>query len=97
MHEVEVARLALDLGTQHIAYERAELGREVVLLQAFEGAGRDVVDRDARLRVDDGLLVARGGSGEDLDLDASGSQLARELEDVHVHSARVTVAGLFER
>ncbi len=55
------------------------------------------MDRDARLGRDHRLLMARRGAGEDLDLDASGGQLPRKLEHVHVHTARIAVARLIER
>ncbi len=95
--EVVVPGGAVRLGPQQSAGEGAQLRGQVVLGQALEGAGRDVVDEHARGRLGRGRLLRAGGAGEDLDLDAAARQLAGGVEDVHVHAAGVTGAGLGER
>jgi hypothetical protein len=97
VNQVEVAGVALDLDPQHVAHEAAHLRREVVLLQALERAGRDVPHEDPRLGLVDRGLVSRRGASEDLDLDATGRELARELEHVDVHAAGVSRARLLQR
>ena len=94
--EVEVTRLALDLRAQDVAHERAQLRWQVVLLQALERAGRDVVHEDAGRCLDVLGLVAGCGTREDLDLDAPRGELSGQLEHVHVHAAGIAVSGLLE-
>ena len=68
-----------------------------LLGQDVERAGRDVVDPQARLDVDDGGEVGRPGPGEDVAGDAGAGQGGRQLAHVDVHAAAVTRAGLGQR
>ena len=86
VHEVVVAERLGGLGAQHLAGEHAELAGQLALAQPLERAGMDVVHGDPvarRLH----RVVARGrGPGEDVDLDACGSQPTRQLDHVDVHA-----------
>ena len=97
VHDVVVPRLVVGLGAQHPGGERAQLGGQVVLVQALVGPRGDVAHQYAggerhRRRVGRG-----GGPGEDLDLDAAAGQVQSRLQDVDVQSARVTGSRLCQR
>ncbi len=94
---VVVARLVRRLDPHEAGGERAQLGRQIVLAQALVRTGGDVAHQHAGREGDDRRQLAAGRAREDLDLDAAGRQLAGELDDVDVHAAGVTGAGLVER
>jgi hypothetical protein len=95
--EVVVAGPVVGFGAQEPAGEGAQLGREVVLGEAFEGPGGEVVDEDAGGGFDGGGFFGAGGAGEDLDFDAGAGEFAGGVEDVDVHAAGVARARLGER
>src|SRR5205085_9511907 len=82
---------------QHAVGERAQLAREVVLVEPFIRTGGDVADEYTRRELGDRRQLARRGAGEDLDLDAQGGEPLGDLADPDVHAAGVATAGLVER
>lgn len=94
MHEIVVTGQMPGLLAQHLGGERAQLGRQVVLVQAFERPGHHTAyQHPGRCLLHRGHIRG-GGPGEDLDLDPPLGQLERGLEDVDVHPARITGTGL---
>ena len=85
------------LGPQDACGERAQLGGQVVLVQAFERAGDDVADQHSRRDVHDGRIGRRRGPGEDLHLYPASGHLQSGLQDVDVHPARVAGPRLGQR
>ncbi len=85
------------LGPQDLAGEHAELAGQLGLGESLERPGVHVGHVDAVGQPYDGVGQAAGGAGEDVDLDPAGGQPAGYLDDVDVHAARVTGAGLVER
>ena len=97
VHDVVVPRLVVGLGAQHPGGERAQLGGQVVLVQALVGSRGDVAyqyagdDRHRR-------RVGRGGRpGEDLHLDTAAGQVQSRLQDVDVKPAGIAGSGLRQR
>ncbi len=97
VHDVVPALVVAGLGPQHLAGEHAELAGELALGEALERSGVHVVDRDAGERLDARREGRRRRARVDLDGDVPGGQPLGELDDVHVHAARVTGARLVER
>ncbi len=97
MHDVVVPGLVRGLGAQHARGERAQLGGQVVLVQALERPGHDVADQHAGRDLHDGLIGRRRRAGEDLHLDAAAGHLQRALQHVDVHPAGVAGTGLGQR
>lgn len=95
--QVVVAGAVAGPGLHHTVGEGAELGGEVLLVEALVGAGVDVADEDAGGQFHGGREVGGGGAGEDLDLDVDRGEALRQLHDVDVHAAGVAGAGLVER
>ena len=95
--QVEVPRLMLGLDAQDAGREWAEQRRQVFLRHRLERASRDMPHQDARGQLDRGRQRTGSRPREDLDLHAKGSESTRSLDDVDVHAARVTGAGLVER
>ncbi len=95
--EVVVARPVTCLGAQHPVGEGAELGREVLLEQALVRPGGDVPDEHTGGELDGRRVVRADRPGEHLDLDVELGEALGQLDDVDVHPARVTGAGLVQR
>ncbi|MGX1369120.1 hypothetical protein RKD19_004479 [Streptomyces canus] len=95
--QVVVAGAVTGPGLHHAVGEGAQLGGEVLLVEALIGARVDVADQDAGGHLDGGRQTAGRRAREDLDLDVDRGEALRELDDVDVHAARVAGAGLVER
>lgn len=97
MYDVVVARIVAGLGAQHPGGERAQLGRQVVFVQALERAGDHVAHRHPRRDGDHRCVRRAGGPGEDVDRDTAARQMQGTLQDVDVQPAGVPVARLSQR
>jgi hypothetical protein len=82
---------------QHAGRERAQLSRQVVLVQAFERPGRHVAHQHTGRHPRDGRIGGRRGPGEDLHLDTSAGEVQRALQHVDIHPAGIPHAGLRKR
>src|SRR5690606_32756305 len=89
VHQVVVAGVAAGPGLHHAVREGAQLGGQLLLGEAFVGARVDMAYEDAGGEFDLGGQAARGGPGEDLDLDVDRGEALGEFDDVDVHAARV--------
>ena len=97
VHDVVVARFVGGLGAQHPGRERAQLGGQVVFVQALERPGHHVAHQHAGGHPLHRRIGGRGGPGEDLHLDAPPGQMQRALQHVDVHSAGIAGARLGQR
>ncbi|MGX1243553.1 hypothetical protein RKD46_004657 [Streptomyces pseudovenezuelae] len=95
--QVVVAGAVAGPGLHHAVREGAQLGGEVLLVEALVGTGVDMADQDAGGHLDGGRKTARRRAREDLDLDVDRGEALGELDDVDVHAARVAGARLVER
>ena len=86
----EVIFLALPFGKlHHAAGEGGQLGRQILFIQALVRPGDDINDAQVGFNLNDFALARPRGAGVDVHLDSPASQLARTIEDVDVHSARI--------
>ena len=88
VHDVVVARFVRRLGAQHPGGERAQLGGQVVFVQALERPRHHVAHQHAGRHPRDRRIGGRGGPGEDLHLDTPPRQVQRGLQHVDVHARR---------
>lgn len=96
VHEVVVTGAVTGPGLHDAMGERAQLGGEVLLGEAFVGARVDVPDEDTGSQLDARRQCRGGGPREDLDLDVDRGEPLGEFDDVYVHPARVARAGLVQ-
>lgn len=97
VHEVVVAGPVTCPRLHHAVGEGTELAGQLLLGEPFVGAGVDVAYEHPGGELDAGRQPARGGLGEDLDLDVDRGEPLGELHDVDVHTARVARPGLVQR
>lgn len=95
--EVVVAGPVAGPGLHDAVGEGAQLGRELLLGEAFVRARVHVPYEDPGGQLDRGREAALGGAGEDLDLDVDRGEAFGQLHDVHVHTAGIAGAGLVQR
>ena len=97
VHDVVVAGLVGGLGAQHPGRERAQLRRQVMLVETLERAGDHVAHQHAGRHPHRRRVGRRRRAGEDLDLDAAAGHVQRRLQDVDVHAAGVSGTRLRQR
>src|SRR6185437_11114724 len=97
VHEVVPARGVRRFFAQHLEGELAELTRQSCLVQVFERTSHDVLNKHSWREFDDGGLIASRGPGEDVHLNSALGEQLGHFDDVHVQTAGVTGARLFER
>ena len=94
MHHVVVPRFVVGFGPQHARSERAELGRQVVLVETFERARDHVAHQHAGGDRNHGRVGRGRRSGEDLDFHTPSGHMQRGLQNVDVHAPGVSGARL---
>jgi len=96
VHEV----VRLSLGSRVLEKLGRELVEMFVHIHLWPVADRPRLDVDhsgVRAELLDPRVVPLAPAGEDVDLDATRAEVARELAHVHIHPARVASAELRER
>ena len=90
----KVIFLALPLGKlHHAARESGQLGRQILFIQTLVRPGDDINDAQMGFNLNDFTLARPGGARIDVYLDSPAGQLAGDIEDVDVHSARIPEPG----
>ena len=96
VHDVVPALVVAGLGTEHLTGEGTQLTGQLRLGQTLERAGVHVVHGDTGEGLDRGRQQGGRGTGVDLDGEVAGGAPPGQLDDVDVHPAGVTGAGLVQ-
>ena len=94
VHDVVVAGFVVGFRTQDAGGEGAQLGRQIVLVQSLERSRHHIAHQNPGCERYDRWIRRGRRPGEDLDFDAALGHSQRGLQDVDVHSARITGARL---